>query len=273
MRGPRVALRAGSILSAAVLVLVLVLPAAALAAGHANLDEGRPLPFEDPYPVPRGEWSFELGGGYENRRLGPYQDARLGRDQVQFPLEIVYGAVLNAQISAGIAFFTHKDSSGTSVRVGDVRVAGLYNFSQESTTLPALGLKYTLDLPTGTDSHGVDAQVKALVTKSISRVSFHANFSELLIGERSFGERSSRSGIDLGSSFPLGAMHTRTLLLVGWFSEQAPLRGDDNRTGIELGFRRQQTTRTVLRAGIGTESGGGFDGTSVSVNAGLSWSY
>ena len=241
---------------------IAALPGAALA-GHANLDEGRPVRFEDPYPIPRGEWSFELGGGY--------LDPRPGKDHAFFPIEVLYGAILNTQLSAGTVLF--MGDSTASVGSGDVRLSALYNFGQESSVLPGLGLKYTLILPTGTDSHGVDAQIKALITKSISRVSFHANFSELLVGERSFGERSSRFEIDLGTSFPLGTMHTRTLLLLGWFSERAPESVLENRTGVELGIRRQQTTRTVLDLGIGTESRGRYEGSRVRVSAGLSWSY
>ena len=80
-------------------ILLFGAPAIALAAGHGNLDEGRPLHFEDPYPVPRGEWSLEAGGGF--------RDARAGQDHAYFPIEALYGVAMNAQISVGTEFFSH----------------------------------------------------------------------------------------------------------------------------------------------------------------------
>lgn len=255
-------------------ILLFGAPAIALAAGHGNLDEGRPLHFEDPYPVPRGEWSLEAGGGF--------RDARAGQDHAYFPIEALYGVAMNAQISVGTEFFSHPHAlGGEPTESGDITLGILYNFTQETAALPAIGLKYTADLPTGVNSHGVDARMKALVTKSIGAISFHLNASELFAGERSFGERYSRSEVDLGASFPLGyPEHTRTLLLLGVFTQQALMRGSESVRGIEVGFRRQQSARTVLDLGIGSETGGDVTplnpadrSARLRVNAGLSWSY
>jgi hypothetical protein len=49
----------------------------------------------------------------------------------------------------------------------------LYNFNQETLTLPAFGVKLELNLPTGVKSAGVDLAVKGLVTKSFDRLSLH----------------------------------------------------------------------------------------------------
>jgi hypothetical protein len=246
--------------------LLLAASAPAFAAEHGNLDEGRPLHFEDPYPVPRGEWSFEAGGG-TLRGL-------LAHDHLYFPVEALYGVALNAQISVGTEFVTHPRASGSdSLHYGDLTLSALYNFTQETSSLPAIGLKYTVDLPTGVNSLGVDARLKALVTKSIGAISFHLNASEFFAGERSFGDRYSHAEVDLGASFPPGyPQHTRTLLLLGVFTQQSPVRGVEGLKGIEVGIRRQQSARTVLDLGIARESV--LDEFAhLRINAGLSWSY
>jgi hypothetical protein len=244
----------------------LAAPHPALAIEHGNLDEGRPTRFEDPYAIPLGEWSIELGGGF--------LDARHGDDRAVLPVEILYGAAPNMQIGVGTVIFTHPRSlGGESTQSGDVRVSALFNFSQESLSRPALGIKWEMVLPTGVDSRGLDARLKALVTKSISRFSFHLNGSELFLGDPSLVERGSRYELDYGLSYPLGApKHTRTLLLLGGFAEESAARGFNNRRGVEIGLRRQQSLRTVVDAGFRIESDGGEERAHI-FNAGLSWSY
>jgi hypothetical protein len=252
------------VLAAFTALVALTRPA--LAIEHGNLDEGRPTRFEDPYAIPRGEWSVELGAGF--------RDARHGDDRAAMPIDILYGAASNMQIGVGTVLFTHPHSlGGEAVGSGDVRVSALFNFSQESLGLPALGVKWEMELPTGVDSHGLDARLKGLVTKSISRLSFHLNGSELFLGDPSLGGRGSRYEVDYGLSYPFGApKHTRTLLLVGGFVEEAAARGFNNRRGVEVGLRRQQSLRTVVDAGFRIESGGGEERAHI-FNAGLSWSY
>jgi hypothetical protein len=268
MRISAVELAAGAFVLA-----IAAFPRLGLALDHANLDGGRPVRFEDPYPIPRGEWSFELGGGVrDNEVLGSHSF---------FPVEILFGAALNAQIKVSTEFAAREDSThAESLRIGDTRVSGLYNFTQETTSVPGLGFEYAVLLPTGRDSHGLDAQVKLLITKSISRLSFHANASELFVGERSPGERYSRFELDFGTSFPL-AGGTRTLVLLGGYVEQSPFRTVEgpggiqlgrNRVGLELGFRRQQTARTVFDIGVATETEGDAKD-QIRANAGISWSY
>jgi hypothetical protein len=249
-----------------VLAALAVLPRPALAIEHGNLDEGRPTRFEDPYAIPLGEWSVEVGGGF--------RDARHGDDRAAMPVDILYGAAPNMQIGLGTVIFTHPRSlGGESSQSGDVRVSALFNFSQESLSLPALGIKWEMVFPTGVDSRGLDARLKALVTKSISRLSFHVNASELFRGDPSPVERGSRYELDYGLSYPLGApKHTRMLLLLGGFAEESAARGFNNRRGVEIGLRRQQSLRTVVDAGFRIESDGGEERANI-FNAGLSWSY
>ena len=171
-------MRAARGLAALVFAALVALPRPALAIEHGNLDEGRPTRFEDPYAIPLGEWSVEMGGGF--------RDARHGDDRAALPVDILYGAALNMQIGVGTVLFTHpRGLGGESAQSGDVSVSALFNFSQESLSLPALGLKWEMVFPTGVDSRGLDVRLKTLVTKSISRLSFHLNGSELLLGDPS----------------------------------------------------------------------------------------
>jgi len=246
----------------------------ALGIEHGNLDEGHPLRFEDPYPIPQGEWSIESGIGFQH--LGDRGYPTLLKDHALLPIEVLYGAPLNAQFSMGTIWFTRRLSDSLpgskSLESADLRISALYNFRQETTGFPALALKYTLELPTGTRSEGVDTEIKGLVTKSISSVSFHFNLTDRFIGERSFGARSSLLIFDLGASLPLRISRGgRNLLLAGWHSAQGAYPGGANVTGFGLGIRRQQTARTVLDAGVETESGNGA--TDVRFTGGLSWSY
>src|SRR5438132_12950890 len=83
-----------------------------------------------------------------------------------FPFEVLYGLVPNLQVSIGTTLFTDPRQIEGQTKSGDMQLSGLYNFNQETLSLPALGLRVTVNAPTGTASSGVDVRVKGLVTKS-----------------------------------------------------------------------------------------------------------
>ena len=232
------------------LALLMGLPAnAAYAIDHDNLDEGRPLRLEDAYPIARGEWAIETGAA-----LGAQ---RRSRARGLFPFEVLYGLVSNVQVSLGTTFATDPKRLEGQTKSGDLHFSALYNFNQETLSLPAFGIKMSVNAPTGTASSGVDVRIKGLVTRSFHRLGVHFNPAFEISSGTTAVERHSRYELTLGASYPLGApKHTLTTILADVFTGQAPRRGEPQIAGAEIGVRQQWTPWTVLDAGIGTEFAG-----------------
>lgn len=246
------------------LVAVSVVPAAAI--DHKNLDENRPLRLEDPYPIATGEWALEVGGGFTLHRRGS--------DRGTFPVEILYGALPNVQVGIGTALSTSPHEIEEQTKSGDLQVSGLYNFNQETLTLPAFGVKLTLNVPTGVDSSGVDVEMKGLVTKSFDRLSLHFNAAYEFLTGTERGERDGRYQFVLGASYPIGApRYTRTTLIGDIFTEHASRKGESNVVGVEAGFRHQLTPRLVFDAGVGTEFAGPSDRATFFFMTGFSFGF
>jgi Putative MetA-pathway of phenol degradation len=245
------------------LALLMAIAPAAYAIDHKNLDEGRPLRLDDAYAIASRELAVEVGAGFALERRGP--------DRGVFPLEVLYGALPNLQLGLGTTLLTDPHEVHEQTKSGDLRVSGLYNFNQETLTLPAFGLKLELNLPTGVDSAGVDVEVKGIVTRSIDRLSLHLNAGYAFFSGTTGEERDGRYEVTLGASYPVGApQYTRTTLVGDLFTEQGDRRGGSNVFGAEVGFRHQLTQRVVVDAGIGSELAGPADRSSVFVTTGVS---
>src|SRR5262249_45030844 len=122
-----------------VVAIVLSVPVSALAIDHGNLDEGRPLRLEDAYATSTGEIALETGAGFSLLRRGP--------DRGLFPIEILWGALPNFQISLGTTLSTDPHEIDEPVKSGDLRLGALYNLNQEMLVLPAFGVKLEVNLP------------------------------------------------------------------------------------------------------------------------------
>jgi hypothetical protein len=239
-----------------VLILVaacLVIAAEAAAIDHKNLDEGRPLRVEDAYPIAAREVSVEAGAGFTLQRRGP--------DRGVFPVEILYGAAPNLQIGLGTRLSTDPHGIDEQTTSGDLRVSALYNFNQETLEVPAFAAK-------------LDVGLKAIVTKSVERLSLHLNGGyEFLNGTR-HAKRDGRYLLILGASYPAGApRYTRATLVADVFTEQSVRRGDANIVGTEVGFRYQLTPRMVWDAGVGTEFAGPRDRAPFFFTTGVSFGF
>ncbi|HXG05187.1 MAG TPA: hypothetical protein VNO23_17460 [Candidatus Binatia bacterium] len=251
---------------AAVLFLALTGPGVALAVDHKNLDEGRPLRLEDAYSIAHGEIALEVGAAGIFPRRGP--------DRAVVPVEILYGAFPNLQVSLGTQLSTDPRAIEEPAKSGDLHLAVLYNLNQETLTLPAFGLKGALSLPTGVGSAGVDLELKGIVTRSFGDVSLHFNAGYALLTGTARGERDGRWELVLGASYPIGApAHTRTTLVADIFAEQSVRRGEDSLVGVEAGVRHQLTPRIVLDAGVSTELAGPADRVPLQVTVGISFGF
>ena len=248
------------------LVIVVVVTGPASAIDHKNLDEGRPLRLEDAYPIASGELALEAGGGFRM--------ARRGADQGFFPVELLYGALPNLQVGAATVLFTDPHELDDRPKSGDLHLSALYNFNQETITLPAFGLKLGLDSPTGVDSRGFGVELKGIVTKSVDRLSLHLNAGYEFLTDTRRGERDGRYEFALGFSYPVGApQFTRATFVGDVFAEQASRRGESSTVGVELGLRFQLTPRIVWDVGVGTEFTGPADRSRFIVTTGVSFGF
>ena len=249
-------------------VLAILLAAAlpAMAIDHSNLDEGRPLRIEDPYPLAHGEFALEAGLG------ATFERKAVNRGLAQ--VELLYGALPNLQLEVGSTFSSNPNEVEEPERSGDLRVAALYNFNQESTSIPALGLKAEVDLPSGEESVGTDVELKALVTKSFGNVSLHFNGGYTFIHGEEDGERQGQYELVLGASVPIGApAHTRTTLIVDLYTEQSLERGEKPVYGVEGGVRYQLSSQSVIDAGAGSEAVGPTERSAFYFTVGFSYSF
>jgi hypothetical protein len=253
-------------------LVVILLGIVAAAAGvaeaidHKNLDEGRPTRLEDAYPIAHGEISIETGAGFALLNRGPNRGV--------FPIEIVYGAIPNLQLGVGSTLFTDPHDIEDRPKSGDLRASALYNFNQETLTLPAFAAKLSFTAPTGVDAHGYGIEVKGIVTKSIDRLSFHFNGGYEFLTGSTRTEREGRYELALGASYPIGApTFTRATLIADVFADQPATRGDSTIVGIEAGLRYQLTPSIVWDVGLGTEFAGPASRSAFFATTGLSFGF
>jgi len=248
------------------LLLSITMLAPTGAIDHSNLDEDRPLRVEDPYPIATGELAVEAGAGLRVPRRGDTQGL--------FPIELLYGALPNLQLSLGTTAFTDPQKVDEPIKSGDFRVSALYNLNQETLRLPAFGIRITAHFPTGRNSAGVDVRVKGLITKSWRRLSVHFNAAHEFLSETQPTERRGRHQFVLGASVPVGApKYTRTTVLGDFFAGQSFRRGASEIVGAEFGVRHQFTPWTVLDAGVGTEFAGPSDRSNFFATVGVSTGF
>jgi outer membrane putative beta-barrel porin/alpha-amylase len=253
-----------------IVVVLLGIVAAAVSAAeaidHKNLDEGRPVRLEDAYPIAHREISIETGAGFALLKHGPNRGL--------FPIEILYGAVPNLQVGLGSTLFTDPHDTDDRPKSGDLRASALYNFNQETLTLPALAAKLSVTAPTGVDAHGWGVELKGIVTKSIDRLSLHFNGGYEFLTGSTRTERDGRYELALGASYPVGAPRfTRATLIVDVFADQPVTRGESTIVGTEVGFRYQLTPWIVWDVGIGTEFAGPRSRSSFFGGTGLSLGF
>ena len=236
-------------IAAVVLGIVAAAAGVAEAIDHKNLDEGRPVRLEDAYTIADGEIAIEAGAGLSLLKRGPNRGV--------FPIEVLYGAIPNLQVGLGSTLFTDPHDTDERPKSGDLRAGALYNFNQETLTLPAFATKLTVTAPTGVDAHGWGIELKGIVTKSIDRLSFHLNAAYEFLPDANRGERDGRYELALGASYPIGApTFTRATLVGDVFADQPVTRGESTSVGLEVGLRYQLTPSIVWDVGVGTEFAG-----------------
>jgi hypothetical protein len=247
----------------ALATLVFIGPRWAWGLDHDNLDPNRPIQMEDAYAIPKGEIGVESGIRFNDRRAG--------RTRFVFQPQIIYGALENTQIEIQSDVFSDPSSLVGPSKSGDLHLGVLYNFNTEILTLPAFAMRVEADVPIGINSHGLDAQLTGILTRSFGRLRFHLNAGYTSVGSAQGMERNGQYRVIAAVSYPIGYPHRfRETLIVDMYTRQSDLVGQRNNTGVEVGLRHQLSSRVVLDSGVGTEFYGPADQAAVTGTVGIS---
>jgi hypothetical protein len=252
--------------AAVALVILLGGAGGADAIDHGNLDENRPVRIEDAYPIAHGEIAIEAGAGFTLQRRGA--------NRGMFPVELLYGALPNLQVGIGASLSTDPREIDDRPKSGDLRLGVLYNFNQETLTVPALAVKLGVDAPTGVNARGFAVEAKGIVTKSVERLSVHLNAGYEFLTSSRDEKRDGRYKLALGASYPVGApKFTRATLVGDVFAEQSVASREPTVVGTEVGLRYQLTPRIVWDVGVGTEFAGPAHRSSFFMTSGFSFGF
>lgn len=248
------------------LAAILMVAGPACAIDHSNLDVNRPLDIEDAYAISYKEWAVEGGLGYDGRRKA--------NDHGLLDLQVLYGAWLNTHVSLGTTLQTDPRTVLESQRSGDLELAVLHNFNQETLWCPAFAGELTVNLPTGVGSQGVDTTLKGIVTRTVGNVRLHLNGLFTFAGDTIGAERDHTYKAILGASWGPGLPKRSRLVLVGeLFTEESRFEGESNTFGAGFGARYQQSQRVVLDAGITSELSGPSDRSQALARVGASIAF
>jgi len=226
---------------------------------HDNLEEGLPTRLEDAYPI--GYFGREAQLSYDYERTDDDEERHLLRPRVEFGFAPNWQGKLQAPFYVG-----DPDVPGH----GDVQLEALYNFNQESLTLPAFALAAKLDFPSGQDSEGVDTTLKAIVTRPIVDDHFgrlHLNLEWGHNSESLDGERDDTFAVVAGYSFLL---EPDTIVVADFVREWEMERRHESNL-VELGLRQQLDPLSVLSLGVAV--GIGDESPELRVTLGFQYSF
>lgn len=225
-------------ISGALILIAAIASPAVAQIDYRNLDDDRPVPVTDAYPIERRALELMLPVSSEWGR---------GHDLFTITPEIAWGEFSNFQIAFKAPFGKPQDDD---VSAAGLRVGALYNFFTESPALPAISLRGDAHLPFG--RYGGE----------------NPRFGLTLLSTRSFGTWRTHLNAGWGFRDPkesalihplprwhLGAAVDRTLyrqslLLVGSLSASRITTDAPTETVAAIGMRWQWTPRTVLDAGV-----------------------
>lgn len=214
-------------------------PAAHAQTDHTNLEEGLPTRLEDAYPTAFRNRELQLRLGWERNDEG--------QDRGTLEPRLEFGIAPNAQLKVGAPFYLgDADRRGS----GDIQIEGLYNFNQESLSLPAFALAGGIDIPSGEDSEGVDTTLKFIMTKTVDDANLgrlHVNLEWGHNFSAQDDERDDTFAVVAGYSFRL---NTDTMIVADFVREWEMERGKESNIA-ELGARYQLSPRWVLSGGVG----------------------
>lgn len=238
------------------------------AVDHNNIDANRPLDFDDAETIAFGEKSLE----YSASVVQPHG----GKIGVAGDVEYLYGFKKNWQLNVGIApSFLAGNSGSRRADVGDLTLGVQRNFNRETEKMPAFGVRVDAILPTGRESRGVVFRLRGIASRKLGAYGrLHLNLDYDLNSRARDGESSTRSGVILGYSQPLGfpRRFDRTFVAQIGYRENER-RGESGITNVGVGVRQQVTPRSVFDVGVKSDIAGGANRARFQLIAGYSTAF
>ncbi|HEV8358381.1 MAG TPA: hypothetical protein VGQ17_16625 [Gemmatimonadales bacterium] len=209
---------------------------------YRNLDDDRPVPVEDAYPVER--YAFELLAAWRVERLG------LGRVRYLVVPELEYGITSGTSLGVKVPLALTTQAGSSDYGLAGLRVFALVNLTTERPSLPGLGLRLDAGLPWGAlAGSGAAAMVQALATRSFGRNRVHLNAGAALGSPGAGGAAEAIPRWRAGGAVDRTLLRSSTLLLLALTMEQEA-RGRGVEIAGAVGCRRQVTPTLVLDAGV-----------------------
>ena len=246
-----------SLLFAAAGVLFLSPPAAA---GPLNLESGLPLEVEDAYATPFLNREYQ---GFLR-----YERSQHDEDTLDVVQRLELGVWYNTELTIEAPFHFGE---GEPDDYGDTAIELLYNFNQETRTMPAAALSGTLIAPSGDRSEGLDSEAELLLTKTIPGTwdlhRVHLNGGYRFNDDEQEGEREGTYHVVAGYQ----VRATNDLVLLADVFREQELEEDKAINMVELGARYRVTPYALLSVGGGV--GFGDDSPEVRTTAGLQMEF
>ena len=211
-----------------------------------DLQRGLPLEIEDTQTSEHREMQFQTPARYE------LEDG--GGDLLVLEPQLQYGFADNFHVEVSYPIYA---GSGDRTGSGDVVVAGLYRFLDETSPglgdepWPSLAVKAEFELPTGINSDGLDTTLQFIATKTITEADSQDRLHFNLAWEHNMaadsGERANRFAAVFGYSRKLS---DQTVFLADILREQSLQEGAEA-TVIEGGVLHQLTEQLTVSGGLG----------------------
>lgn len=149
----------GPILALSIAVAVLGTSRRAWPADHTNLEEGLPVEVIDAYPLEYLGREVQVRAQYRYTAEGEHQAILEPRFDVGFPYD--------GQFALKAPLITRFGENGTEFDLGRMSFDFLYNFNQETLTVPALALVMGVEAPDTQVGGSFDPLGRMVVTKMI----------------------------------------------------------------------------------------------------------
>jgi hypothetical protein len=222
------------------LLLSLFLMPAPCAADPSGLSGNAPLRVEDAEPTSYRSSELEIASSYERTGEGD----SLGEFQPEFK----YGFAQDAHVSIS----SHKlFGSAPHTGSGDINLTLFSRLYKETSTSwwPSIAVSVRAELPTGSDSRGVDTRVAVIASRSLAgsvdRVHFNGLWHRNAKAEP--GNREDRYGLIFGYSHSLTQDRT---LVADYIHEQQDEPGKVDKIA-EIGLRQALGSKDVIGIGAG----------------------
>ena len=254
-------------LAAVGLALAAAVAAARAQGDYRNLDAGRPIAVEDAQPIEYRAMESQYG-------IPRFTRERRGQWIFSLEPEFKWGIFKDTQLGFSSEYVAAHQAGHTVVTQRDKQIHLLYNFNQETRSLPAFALRPELTVRSGgLGSQHEHGALKGIVSKTFGANRVHLNGS-YTVGPTARPER----GDELVNRYFYGAAYERTLplhflVLLADVYARKPI--DHSRTEVifDLGTRVQLTPTWVLDAGLSSGALRSSVGPDIGFTFGLSHSF